>query len=85
MTNKEEILMIKCPACNADWIRDDNDLVCKKCAPGIYADTIVSELHNAIQELDHLAPEQLKSRLPIIRRAKLHLDAVLNAIQGEKE
>lgn len=85
MTDKMEISMRKCPACNEDWIQDDAELVCPKCIPIVYADTIVYEVHRSIQDADKLPVEDLRNRLPILRRAKQHLDAILESLEKEPQ
>lgn len=81
MTNHKEIIMIKCPACNENWIQEAEDLVCSACIPGVQADMVIYQVHNSIQDIDKLPINDIKTRLSILRRAKDHLEAIIQAAE----
>jgi hypothetical protein len=74
---------VKCPTCEYNYIDEASDLVCVSCVPSLAVDTLVYDLHKSIQEIDRLPPENLKNRLPILRGAREHLNAIIEMIEKD--
>jgi len=51
MSEPETINMCGCPYCNKDFIREDEELVCKECAPLLDIDIAVGELISSVNFL----------------------------------
>lgn len=75
------ITMVQCPWCKTDWIDEAHEYVCANCLPEVDSVQKAMAVHAAIRELDRdLTSEQIKKQLPLLRRAKEHLDAIVEAI-----
>lgn len=72
------ITLVQCPWCKDNWIDENHEYVCNTCSPKVTVLQTVLAVHASIREVDrNLTFEQIKEHLPLLRRAKDHLDAIV--------
>lgn len=76
-----EILLIKCPYCNQEWIHEDSDLVCEKCKPKVDIDLAVAKMHESIEVLEQYHSCDLINRKTILSRLVARLNLLLQNVE----
>lgn len=71
------ITMVVCPYCNEEWVREDDELVCKTCEPSLKLDLAVAEMVKAVNELTQCTAEQVRQRIDLLMSIHITLTKVI--------
>ena len=77
MSEPEVIIMVVCPYCEEEWVREDDELVCKDCEPSLKADLAVASLIQAIDELGNCAAGAVQQRRDLLISAHHNLTQLI--------
>ncbi len=67
-------VLVQCPYCNINWIKDGEDLVCSDCVIAVELDMTIADLLNAIEKLKTFPRLELKKRHQLLSKALIDLN-----------
>jgi hypothetical protein len=79
------INLIKCPACEVNFIDESHEFVCAECIPQVTADLAVYEVHKSVTEVDRHPANLLAEHLPVLEEAYNHLGEIINNARKNNE
>ena len=71
------ITMVVCPYCDEEWVREDDELVCKDCEPMLKADLAVASLIQAISDLGECGAGAIQKRRDLLVSAHHNLTQLI--------
>lgn len=66
MSELTEISLVRCPYCHNEWVREDNELVCKNCEPKKNVDLAVADLISSLDTLEQEKLEYVENRIDLL-------------------
>lgn len=77
--------MIQCCLCQKNYIDADLEIVCEECRPKMEADIAVWDVLHAIERMDEkVFPDQLKTRLTVLKKAYQALGTIIEMVEKYK-
>jgi hypothetical protein len=79
MENKT-ISMVKCPYCNDNWLKEEDEFVCKDCEEKASVDMAIASITDAIEILKKANNKTVSTRSLILSDLSNSLIEILNKI-----
>lgn len=76
--------MIKCPACDKEYIDEDTQLVCEECGPGVNADMAIVDIFHQIEIIDKLSLKSLEERLNLLKTIRERINKIIHKTEKDK-
>lgn len=80
MANSNVVDMTQCPYCRENWIIEEQDLVCERCAPALNVDLAIGEILVAVEELTKLPASEVKAKIKHLHHAQSKLQYLIDEV-----